>query len=308
MRLVFLVLVSVASPSLGPYYTLLGHGALLAVFMMWHDLQKPYKDLCLQQLQTLAYLVLLANVGLAIIVTTANSRPGPRAARSQQAQPSELNLEASLQLHCPNQQRGASGTSLTVFAASITMVGLNALFGVAACLIVYSLCTRKRRGKRETDQLLQLATGGATFWVLGLGFNESSKFGVPVVHAGYWTEGGKVEKEEELSYDATQHCWVITAFVMFFHWLRTVVCKSLFWWPAVQTPQEKQQPAASPSASVKQQQSQPQKQQLQAQEAEGARLIFGGEQRASAAADFSNTSGSLSRTTTACDDVQCDIG
>jgi D-alanyl-lipoteichoic acid acyltransferase DltB (MBOAT superfamily) len=110
MRLVALVSISVASLLMGLYYTLLAYGALLAAMMVWHDLQKPYKDLCLQQLQTLAYLVLLTNVALGIVVVTAAVRPGPRPAFTLQMQPNAAAVGA---LQCPYQQGSDPDLSAT---------------------------------------------------------------------------------------------------------------------------------------------------------------------------------------------------
>jgi hypothetical protein len=229
IRLVWLVLISVASPSMGPYYTLLAYGAVLAALMMLHDLQKPYKDLGLQQLQTLAYCVLLVNVGLGIIVVTATGRPGPRPANAVQSEPT---VTTNRLLHCPYQQGGDPNLSTTVVAASVLMVVFNTVFGIVACLTMFSLCTRELRGKQKNDQLLQRATVGAPFWVLGLGLDKSSRFGIPVIHAGYWTTAGKAELPVPLNAEAANSHWVITAFICFCGWVSNILCTSLWLWPA----------------------------------------------------------------------------
>jgi hypothetical protein len=229
IRLVCLVLISVASPSMGPYYTLLAYGGLLAALMMLHDLQKPYKDLGLQQLQTLAYVILLANVALGLVVVTATGRPGPRPADALQLEPTVANVDP---LHCPYQRGGDPNLSTTVVAASVFMVVINTLLGIVACLAIYSLSTRELRGKRLDDQLLQRAVGGAPFWVLGLGFNTSSRFGIPIVHAGYWTTAGKAELPVQMNAEAAKYHWVVTALICFWGWLSNIFCTALWLWPA----------------------------------------------------------------------------
>jgi hypothetical protein len=240
MRLVALVSISVASPIMGPYYTLLAYGALLAAMMVWHDLQKPYKDLCLQQLQTLAYLVLLTNVSLGIVVVTAASRPGPRPASTMQLQPDAPTVGAQ---HCPYQQGGDPDSSKTVIAASVLMVLLNALFWAVACLVIYSLLTREKRGKNLNDQLLQFATDNARFWILGLGCNTSSRLGIPVVHTGYWTTAGKAESPVPLDPQAKRHCWPVTAWMFFCGWICNIIRTAPCSWPAEGPAVPSQQPA-----------------------------------------------------------------
>jgi hypothetical protein len=123
--MVGIVLISVASPSWGPYYTLLAYCGLLAACMLDHGISKPYKDLALQQLQTFAYIVLLINVGLGIIVVTANTRPGPRSLGSHVFRQS---VAAATEEHCPEQLFGESNSSKTVAAASFAMVVVNVCF------------------------------------------------------------------------------------------------------------------------------------------------------------------------------------
>lgn len=229
IRLVLIVLISVASPRLGPYYTLILFGSVLAAFIVWHDMQKPYKDLCLQQLQALAYFVLVINVVLGMVAMTANTRPGPRSAHNQQ----ELQInQAAMQQHCPDQLAGETNVSKTVLAASILMIIASVFFVVVALLILLSLWTRGWRGKGKGGQLLQLADrkGQAPVWMLGLGLNDSSTFGVPVVHAGHWTEKGQAEQSTVVPHDA-QPWWVTTALLIICRWLIKLLAP-FWWWPA----------------------------------------------------------------------------
>jgi hypothetical protein len=232
MRMVLLVLFSVASPSWGPYYTLLAYCGLLAACMLDHGISKPYKDLALQQLQTIAYIVLLVNVLLGIIVVTANTRPGPRSAGSVFGQ----SVAAATKEHCPEQLFGESNSGKTVAAASFAMVFINVCFVAVACLIVFSLATRGLRNKSFRDQLLQFARDGRYVWVLGLGVSSTSKFGIPFVHAGQWAvemqaEHSSVSTGQQVAPNHGPYCWIVAGLRVFarrLKQLRTLFC----WWPA----------------------------------------------------------------------------